>query len=264
MTIASLVAAGGPLRMGASGPAVKTLQLALRVAGHELVVDGGFGAITRTAVRQFQGARRLNVDGEVGPITAGELDAVVAANGQKPVTAPLPSVLAIAPHLAKMRAMTGTKEVPGPKNNPLIIGWARSLAIRYPDLKPDLSWYTLDSIAWCGLACGEAVGECDPGFKPPAGLLGAGNWANWGQKLDEPTPGAILVFVRKGGHHVTLYESEMNGRLYCRGGNQTDTVNVSSRTDRPIAIRWPPGLPIPNTGRKFGVTANAVKAGKEA
>lgn len=263
MTIAALVA-GGPLRMGATGPAVEQLQQALRIAGHELVIDADFGNITRTAVRQFQGAHRLNVDGEVGPITAQDLDEVVAAHGGKPVAEPLPSVLAVAPHLAKMRAMTGIKEVPGKANNPLIIGWARSLAIRYPDLKPDLSWYTLDSVAWCGLGCGEAVGECDPGFKPPRGLLGAGNWATWGQKLTEPTPGAILVFKRTGGHHVTLYESEKGGRLYCRGANQGDMVNVSSRTDKPIAIRWPPGLAIPKAGRKIGVTANAVSAGKEA
>jgi peptidoglycan hydrolase-like protein with peptidoglycan-binding domain len=47
MTIAALVASG-PLRMGATGPAVTTVQLALRNAGYDLEADGGFGTITQT------------------------------------------------------------------------------------------------------------------------------------------------------------------------------------------------------------------------
>lgn len=50
MTIAAVVA-GGPLRMGASGPAVTAVQLALRNAGFDLEPDGGLGTITQTALK---------------------------------------------------------------------------------------------------------------------------------------------------------------------------------------------------------------------
>jgi peptidoglycan hydrolase-like protein with peptidoglycan-binding domain len=46
MTIAALIN-NGPIRIGATGPAVIAIQAALRNAGHELIPDGEFGTITR-------------------------------------------------------------------------------------------------------------------------------------------------------------------------------------------------------------------------
>jgi peptidoglycan hydrolase-like protein with peptidoglycan-binding domain len=52
----------------------KSLNLWLRSAGLEqLVVDGDFGRKTKVAVRSFQRAHGLAVDGIVGPITWGAL-----------------------------------------------------------------------------------------------------------------------------------------------------------------------------------------------
>ena len=53
MTIAALVAAG-PLRMGATGAAVKEIQLALRARGYPLTGTGYFGPQTDTAVEDLQ------------------------------------------------------------------------------------------------------------------------------------------------------------------------------------------------------------------
>ncbi len=54
---------------GASGPAVNAVQGQLRSQGWRLATDGSFGARTTAAVRDFQTARNLVVDGIVGPQT---------------------------------------------------------------------------------------------------------------------------------------------------------------------------------------------------
>jgi len=253
MTIASLVA-NNPLRLGAVGAAVTAVQLALRNAGHDIQADGEFGPITQTALKAFEAARKLPVDGIVDAPTAAELDKV----------APPPSVLKVAPWLATMRALTGTKEAPGDKDNPFIIEMAHEIVRRYPDLKGTVGWYNHDSIPWCGLDMGYVMAI--NGIRPPKYLLSALAWAEFGVALKKPSPGAVMVYSRTGGGHVTLYESEDNNYYYCRGGNQDDAVNVTKipRT-RPIkAIRWPAGVPLPTEGRKFGATGNAVAAGSEA
>lgn len=61
------------LSQGASGDAVRGLQVELRAAGHSLTVDGSFGPATNTAVRSYQSSNGLVVDGSVGPITWGSL-----------------------------------------------------------------------------------------------------------------------------------------------------------------------------------------------
>lgn len=56
------------LRVGAKGPDVRTLQELLVKRGFELgTVDGHFGGRTLEAVKAFQGAAGLSVDGVVGP-----------------------------------------------------------------------------------------------------------------------------------------------------------------------------------------------------
>ena len=62
------------LQLGTSGPSVQFLQLALRRSGHgELVTDGVFGPLTRSAVTEFQRKRGLVPDGIVGPLTHNAL-----------------------------------------------------------------------------------------------------------------------------------------------------------------------------------------------
>lgn len=66
---APLPALGTILKLGAKGDAVRTLQQALNAAGARLLVDGDFGMKTDAAVRGFQRARGLVVDGRAGPKT---------------------------------------------------------------------------------------------------------------------------------------------------------------------------------------------------
>lgn len=57
------------LSVGSTGPSVSTLQLILGVAS-----DGQFGPVTENAVKVFQTAHGLTVDGVVGPLTWAALD----------------------------------------------------------------------------------------------------------------------------------------------------------------------------------------------
>jgi peptidoglycan hydrolase-like protein with peptidoglycan-binding domain len=57
------------LGLGAHGPAVKTLQRALRAAGAVLTVDGDFGSQTRSAVRAYQRSQGVGATGVVNENT---------------------------------------------------------------------------------------------------------------------------------------------------------------------------------------------------
>ncbi|MGM9538535.1 MAG: GH25 family lysozyme [Candidatus Onthomonas sp.] len=61
------------LRMGSRGEDVKWLQTRLNQNGADLAVDGIFGTLTDKAVRAYQKARGLTVDGIVGPKTRAAL-----------------------------------------------------------------------------------------------------------------------------------------------------------------------------------------------
>jgi hypothetical protein len=72
---------GQTLRRGDSGPQVQCLQERLNevtIGGEDLPEDGAFGEQTDAAVRAFQEANELRVDGVVGPAT-GELLGIWAA-----------------------------------------------------------------------------------------------------------------------------------------------------------------------------------------
>ncbi|MCM3729084.1 C39 family peptidase [Neobacillus cucumis] len=65
---------GAILKRGSRGPSVTELQRKLTSLGYNTKgMDGIFGVNTENAVRQFQKARHLQVDGIVGPVTAKAL-----------------------------------------------------------------------------------------------------------------------------------------------------------------------------------------------
>jgi len=69
------------LRRGDFGSAVVDLQEHLARWGYQLVVDGDFGEATETAVRAFQTAEGLTVDGAAGPATMGALESGPSVDG---------------------------------------------------------------------------------------------------------------------------------------------------------------------------------------
>jgi peptidoglycan L-alanyl-D-glutamate endopeptidase CwlK len=66
------------LQIGATGADVKRLQAALNAAGFDVgLPDGDFGPATEAAVRAFQVARHLGVDGVAGVMTKAALGIIV-------------------------------------------------------------------------------------------------------------------------------------------------------------------------------------------
>ena len=70
-----------PLRQGDNGPAVQGLQVQLNKNGSALVTDGVFGSATNAAVRSFQSAHGLKVDGIASPATWQALLGTVGSVG---------------------------------------------------------------------------------------------------------------------------------------------------------------------------------------
>jgi peptidoglycan hydrolase-like protein with peptidoglycan-binding domain len=95
------------LKLGKRGPAVKVWQAQLVKDGFGHVpIDGIFGPVTDTATREWQRARKLGVDGAIGPKT-------IAAIGTNPApTTPVPSTSVVDPDKWRtMRRGTAGKDV---------------------------------------------------------------------------------------------------------------------------------------------------------
>jgi hypothetical protein len=101
------------LRPGATGDAVSKLQLRLNAAGANVGdsgADGTYGPGTEQAVRNFQAAYGLNVDGVVGPETWAKLYEVTgspAAPGAKPKPVLKIDPLQVVGHVPKADAKGG-------------------------------------------------------------------------------------------------------------------------------------------------------------
>ncbi|MDD3572277.1 MAG: peptidoglycan-binding protein [Eubacteriales bacterium] len=77
------------LKLGAEGPAVRSLQQRLKDLGYyKGSVDGDFGAGTESALKQFQSRNRLTVDGIAGPATLNRLN---SSQALPPTPSPRPT-----------------------------------------------------------------------------------------------------------------------------------------------------------------------------
>ncbi|HHQ4553423.1 TPA: TIGR02594 family protein [Aeromonas veronii] len=95
-----------------------------------------------------------------------------------------------------------------------------------------------DETPWCAAfvgACLERVGIQSTRFESAKSYLG------WGEKLDRPVLGCVVVFSRDGGGHVGFVVGKSpSGNLLVLGGNQDDAVNVREfPLSRKPSYRWP-------------------------
>jgi uncharacterized protein (TIGR02594 family) len=243
--------------IGSHGLVVTKIQQALIASGSTLTADGDFGKITASAIKVFQARHKLDVDGWVGTRTAVWLDKYLD-EAQAPLPKPT-SVLAAAPWLAEMRAITGVKEFPGRPSNPIIMDWRSDIGRAFPDLARYAATYSGDAIPWCGFGLAGCFARA--GVRPPNKFMWAATWGNWGTRL-APTPGCVMVFRRRGGGHVALLEQLDGDYAYIRGCNQSDMVNIVRHSmDSFTAATWPQGWPVTAIA---GDISNATASGKEA
>lgn len=203
------------------------IQTRLMQLGHNPgPIDGIPGRLTRGAVRRFQAARGLVVDGQVGPQTMGAL-----------FTADDPQIGNVdLPWFEEARSQLGLREAPGRANNPEIMDWAEEL-----DLD---SVYTGDHIAWCGLFVAQAIASALPEEPLPVNPLGARNYLGFGRSIEGPSIGAIVPFWRVSPSdwrgHVGFVAGWDDTHIACLGGNQGDAVNIRRiPRSRVLDYRWP-------------------------
>src|SRR6266576_1496822 len=164
-------------------------------------------------------------------------------------------------HLMVMRSLTGMTETSGLANNPKIMSMRDWIACTYGDMKSYCELYTGDDVAWCGLTAAFCMTVA--GVRPPFGstdtdkFLWALSWADdeGYDLLDEPILGCVVVLERSGGGHVTFYESTSGSNYMCRGGNQSDQVNLAPQAiSNVVALVWPQGVAKPGLGPIPGPT----------
>lgn len=130
------------------------------------------------------------------------------------------------------KSYIGTKEIPGPKSNPVIISWAKKLGgkVGIP--------YTDDDTAWCGLFMGHVFQEA--GFVVPNICVRASEWAKFGSPCSVYAEGAVAVFKRPGGGHVGIIVGQTDKNLLILGGNQGNAVSITQiEKARCTDVRWP-------------------------
>ena len=98
-------------------------------------------------------------------------------------------------------------------------------------------------LPWCGDAMATAICRSLPDEKFTGALAEnpywALNWALFGDAI-EPCFGAVGVFKRAGGGHVGVLVSQSKDTYHVLGGNQGDSVSLTSVPKSSfVAARWP-------------------------
>lgn len=128
----------------------------------------------------------------------------------------------------------GFSEVPGPGNNPTIMRWG---AKYYPAMDDD------STTPWCGIGAAGVMDDVGHPEVVPPGPAAAISWLQCGEPC-EPRPGAVVVFPRAGGNHVTFIREVDGWEAKCIGCNQSSreggaitTTTYDLRDAR--GCRWP-------------------------
>lgn len=105
----------------------------------------------------------------------------------------------------------GIHEIPGARAEKRIVEYHQTCSLKA----------TSDEIAWCSSFLNWCITQ--------AGMKGtnsaaAVSWAEWGEEIEYPVRGCIVVMDRPGGHHVAFYLDDDGERALLFGGNQSDMV----------------------------------------
>lgn len=183
-----------------------------------LAPTGFFDDRTQAAVRAFQKAQRLAVDGTIGPNT-------LTALGLKPASAASPaqpkSFGVSWFDIAWAEKGVAEDSRPG-KHNARIVEYHRTTTLKASD----------DETPWCSSFVNWVMIQ--------AGRKGTNNaaarsWLDWGLPVTNPERGTIVVIRKKNqktnpvtgflsGYHVGFYVSSTASHIKILGGNQSNTV----------------------------------------
>lgn len=129
-----------------------------------------------------------------------------------------------------MELYDGVAEIPGEKDNARILAYHSTTTLRATD----------DEVAWCSSFVNWCIQR--------AGINGtrsaaARSWMSWGERLDTPRLGALVVYRRPPSDwsgHVHFFVEQRGSWIYGLGGNQGNRVSIA-RYDAAdvLGIRWP-------------------------
>lgn len=233
---------------------VRALQRELGRWGYgSLIPDGELGPLTESAVRHFQRKHGIDDDGVVGPKVwraLSESSPRRAAGVGFVAPSPAPTAAEPAPKTASpvasgggpswMEIATkekGVHEIKGKDANPRIREYHASTTLKAKS----------DEVAWCSSFVNWCLGRAGV---EGTHLASAASWVHWGAACTARY-GAIAVIYSAGaansstsrsGNHVAFLVEETPTHYVLLGGNQSDSVKVSSFPKRKWKLkgyRWP-------------------------
>ncbi len=147
--------------------------------------------------------------------------------------------------LGEARKHLGVREIPGVNHHPLIVQMWKT--IKRGGIKDD-------ETPWCAAFVGfclENVGIVSSRFES------ARSYLSWGQAIDRPVHGCIVVLGRAGGGHVAFLAGVNRDQdLLLLGGNQGNAVSIASfPRARALGYRWPLAVPLPGHQLTVGEAA---------
>ncbi len=161
--------------------------------------------------------------------------------------------------LKKAASQIGIKEAAGTKDNPQVVEYHA-----YSTKSNKKGW--ADSVPWCASFICWVVEKC--GFESTNSAR-ARSYEKWGVDVTKsPLPGDVVVFWRdtlaSGKGHVTILVKKVGNFLYCVGGNQSDSVNLTAYPMTKLrSIRRAPGVVIGATEKaELMAFADKIMAGK--
>lgn len=124
----------------------------------------------------------------------------------------------------------GIAEFPGPDDNPRILQYHATTTYGARD----------DEIPWCSSFMNWCMREAGIAGTDSASAL---SWLDWGQPLDAPIRGCVVVFTRGASPtqgHVALFIQPRGALHSVLGGNQSNQVRIAAYPTRSVlGYRWP-------------------------
>ena len=113
----------------------------------------------------------------------------------------------------------GVREFYGAADNPRIIQYLKSTEHLSNQYKSN------DETPWCAAFVNWCIEQ--------SGIEGmnsawARHWLNWGEKIDKPVRGCVVILKREAAGHVGFFMKETSTTIHILGGNQDDEVNIKS------------------------------------